>query len=154
MDRESKLFSKELEIRRELEGWCRAENLLGPGEQLLFSLRIYKRDIVVQDEDDKAPCPTILHISGQSRGKYKGIFERPVSVTPELIGKLLDRVPLSKAHHEFHELLKNGNEPVELTEATAAKVNSAFKRPLEDVYYRLAKGYRGTYQLWVVKPRT
>ena len=158
MNRNELINAKSTEVQKDLEAWCREHKLLAIGETIIFSMRIDAGPLVIRDEGDLEKNPQRLIISGQSRGKYRGVFRRPAVLTMPLLDDLLRRLPTGQSHEQFQRLFANGNNPTKIFGTVIDAGNRALKFPINDVYYRFARGSAsnrtGTdlYQLWEVEP--
>lgn len=151
MEKFAILSEKAREIQEELSAWVQTEDLLRPGEELVFSMRIVQTGRLARRD---AGDTTGFQISAQCRSSFQGTFIRPVTVTGELCAQVLCRMPSGKAHEQMRTLLlENSNAPLRFHVEAAQKANQALRDPIAGTCYRLALGKEaGEYcaQLWEV----
>lgn len=148
------LARKAGEIQQQLEAWLQAENVLRPGEELIFSLRIERSNSLVRrDPHDQIVSPAPIKISGQSLAPFKGELIRPAQLSQEDTQELLRKVPCGQVYDQLKKLLvENNNSGTRIYDGVRTTINRVLQTHLDGKYYRLMAGSDGS-QLWEIKPK-
>lgn len=133
-----------LEIQQTLDRRAIEQNILNPGEALVFSVRIEATNTVRRDERDTKqipPPPTTLEVSAQMSVAYN--YEKPAVASKALVAAILDRYTGSIRNSVRELLEQNHNRPTVLTNVDGLRLsrealNGRLNVQIRGKYYRFA----------------
>ncbi len=86
-DRSSLLSAKTVEIQKQLENWATREKILGPGEQIHFSITIAKIPTAISTEKQDALLLNIKELLNKKRCDSLGINEHMQAILRSRLGR-------------------------------------------------------------------